>query len=76
MKTHVAIIFVIIGLGIVARILLGCSPAELPEVAAASGYEAQQMACVDQYATKVDIDACRAKVKAAWATDAGKDSAK
>lgn len=41
------------------------------QMAAATGYEAQQMRCVEQYATKVDIDRCRAKVRAAWMVDAG-----
>lgn len=51
-----------------------CSPSDLPYAAAAAGYESQQLACVDQYATRADIDKCRDKVKAAWATDAGKDA--
>ncbi len=52
----------------------GCSPAEMKRDAAASGYEAQQMRCVEQYAHKADIDRCRMKVKLAWATvDAGSD---
>lgn len=44
------------------------------EVAAAAGYEAQQMRCVEQYAKRADIDRCRAKVKLAWLTDAGTDA--
>jgi outer membrane murein-binding lipoprotein Lpp len=53
-----------------ARVLAGCF--ETPkEIGAASAYEAQQLRCVDQYATKVDIDACRAKVRAAWDTTDG-----
>ncbi len=51
---------------------IACTPADrVPE--AAAGYEAQQMACVDRYATRGEIDRCRAKVKAEWATvpDAG-----
>jgi len=41
------------------------------QIEAAGGYEAQQMRCVDHYANRVDIDRCRDRVKAAWATDAG-----
>lgn len=48
---------------------------EAKEVLAAGGYEAQQMRCVEQYATKADIDRCRAKVKLAWLVDAGSDAA-
>lgn len=59
------------GLGIVGA-LHGCGQPVTPELAAA-GYEAQQMRCVEQYAKKADIDACRMKIKAAWAFDAGGD---
>jgi hypothetical protein len=53
--------------------VLACFPAD-SKVEAAAGYAAQQLACVDTYADKHNIDACRAKVRAAWAvTDAGKD---
>lgn len=41
------------------------------QIAAATGYEAQQLRCVEQYATKADIDRCRAKVRLAWMVDAG-----
>ncbi len=34
-------------------------------------YLSQQLSCVDQAASKADADACRAKVKAAWAHDGG-----
>jgi len=54
--------------------LAGCFP-EAKELAAATGYEAQQMRCVEQYADKANIDRCRDRVKAAWATDGGKDGA-
>lgn len=76
MKDHVAAVVLLVGVIIAVRLLVGCSPSELPEAAAAAGYEAQQMACVDQYADKAAIDACRDRVKAAWAADAGKDGAK
>ncbi len=50
-----------------------CFPAD-KTIEAAGGYEAQQLACVDRYATRPEIDACRNKVKAAWAAgDAGGD---
>lgn len=54
----------------------GCTPGLIPKEEAAAGYEAQQMACVDKYAIRGDIDRCRARVKAAWATvpDAGVDA--
>ncbi len=65
----------LIGLAIaLGRLFAGCFPAD-KEVAAASGYEAQQLRCVDQYADRASIDKCRNRVKAAWATDAGKDGA-
>lgn len=50
----------------------GCFPVD-KQLAAASGFEAQQLACVDRYDDRASIDACRAKVRAAWVTDAGKD---
>lgn len=31
----------------------------------------QQVACIDKYETKADIDRCRRRVQAAWAGDAG-----
>ncbi len=74
--------FVAIGLALIgALFVIGkCTAcAELTpsqkSTAAAALYEEQQRACVDQYADTAHIDACRAKVKAAWATDAGKDGA-
>ena len=39
------------------------------QLAAAAGYEAQQMRCVEQYATRAEIDKCRDKVKLAWTID-------
>jgi hypothetical protein len=58
-----------VGLGLlVVRILAGCFEKPAQE-AAALGYEAQQMRCVEQYATRADIDRCRAKVKLAWTID-------
>ncbi len=57
--------------------LFGCNPPTAAEktVGAAALYEEQQRACVQQYADTAHIDACRDKVKKAWATDAGKDGA-
>ena len=48
----------------------GCTPAAGPAEAGA-GYAAQQLACVDEYRDRHNIDACRAKVRAAWGIDAG-----
>ena len=46
----------------------GCfeHPAQL---AAAAGYEAQQMRCIEQYADRASIDRCRDRVKLAWTID-------
>ena len=49
---------------------LGCAAALGPEAAGAS-YASQQLACVDTYADRHNIDACRAKVRAEWGIDAG-----
>lgn len=46
----------------------GCLPVD-KQLEAASGYEAQQMACVERYADRASIDRCRSRVKAAWALD-------
>ena len=54
----------------VARLTLGCTPAAGPAEAGA-GFAAQQLACVDTFADRHNIDACRAKVRAAWGIDAG-----
>lgn len=51
---------------------VGCAAAD-PKVEAAAGFAAQQLACVDNNADKPAIDACRAKVRAEWAVDAGGD---
>jgi hypothetical protein len=61
----------------VCMFVVACTPPTTAEkrAEAAAAYEAQQMACVDQYADTAHIDACRDKVKKAWATDAGKDGA-
>lgn len=45
-------------------------------VEAAALYEEQQRLCVEQYADTAHIDACRDKVKKAWATDAGTEAGK
>ena len=70
----VAILLVLFGLIISLGVChIGCVPATAAEKreAAAVAYEAEQMACVDQYADTAHIDACRDKVKARWAKDAG-----
>jgi hypothetical protein len=41
------------------------------QIAAAAGYEAQQMRCIEQYNDKESIDKCRERVKKAWSTDSG-----
>ena len=50
-----------------------CFPVD-QQVEAADGYKAQQAACIAQYADKASIDACRARVEAAWAPDASPDA--
>lgn len=55
-------------MAVILILTVRCTPAELAQDAAASSYEAQQMRCVEQYAKKADIDACRVKVKLAWST--------
>ncbi len=61
-------------LGVVVAVVAHCvgcfeQPAQL---AAAAGYEAQQMRCVEQYADRASIDRCRDRVKKAWTvSDAG-----
>ncbi len=60
----------LVALSVVAH-CTGCfeQPAQL---AAAAGYEAQQMRCVEQYADRASIDRCRDRVKKAWTvSDAG-----
>lgn len=70
----IAVIVLLTGLAIAcARLSVGCSPALGPAEAGA-GYAAQQLACVDTYADRHNIDACRAKVRAAWGIDAGKEA--
>ncbi|MBA2683257.1 MAG: hypothetical protein H0U66_02025 [Gemmatimonadaceae bacterium] len=69
----IAVAILLTGLVIVcARLVAGCVPAD-PKAEAATGYAAMQLACVDTYADKHNIDACRAKVRAEWAVDAGGD---
>src|SRR5882724_10389101 len=70
-ETIAAGLMLLVGLLIIAH-CAGCFPVD-KQIEAAGGYEAQQMRCVDHYANRVDIDRCRDRVKAAWATDAGKD---
>lgn len=69
----IAVIVLLTGLALVcARITVGCMPAAGPE-AAGAGYATQQLACVDEYHDRHNIDACRAKVRAAWGIDAGQE---
>lgn len=53
-----AAIFAVVGF------LAGCAAAKAEEAEAT--YLGQQLRCVDQYATRPDIDSCRRKVRAAW----------
>lgn len=64
-------------IAIITLALAACAAPTTAEktVSAAALYEEQQRACVSQYSDTASIDACRAKVRAAWATDAGKDGA-
>lgn len=57
----------------IAYALIGCGASMTPSESAGAGYAAQHMACVDTYADKHNIDACRAKVRAAWGVEAGTD---
>ena len=43
------------------------------EIAAPAAYLAEQLACVDQSVTRDEATACRNRVKARWAADAGAD---
>jgi hypothetical protein len=69
-----AVLVGLVFLAVLAVLVGGCTPAETKAVEADLGYSAQQAACVDRNATREAIDACRAKVRAAWAKDAGKDA--
>jgi hypothetical protein len=57
--------------GILALAACGAAPPTPKVIVADSAYEAQQLACVDEGTTREAIDTCRARVKAAWATDGG-----
>lgn len=49
-----------------------CVGAVARRLEAAASYEAQQLACVDRNPDRASIDACRARVRAAWSpSDAG-----
>lgn len=72
-ETVVALLALVFVYGLIAH-CTGCIDAYKPEIAAA-GYQAQQMRCVEQYADKEHIDACRERVRTAWASrDAGSDA--
>lgn len=77
MKTRYAFTFAALLVAAYAALTYctACFPAD-QKVEAAGAYEAQQLACLSQYADKPSIDKCRNDVKAAWAADAGKDAAK
>lgn len=59
-------------LAAVVAVPLACGPAVLAPVSEAA-YLAQQLRCVDESTTRVQADACRARIKATWAYDAGAD---
>jgi hypothetical protein len=74
LRQTLAVSLFLFGVALLVGHCIACTPAELAQDAAASGYEAQQMRCVEQYARKVDIDICRMRVKLEWSTvDAGGD---
>jgi len=50
--------------------IAGCFPVD-KGVEADVGYKLQQGACIDRNNTRAAIDACRDRVKAAWAADSG-----
>jgi hypothetical protein len=57
----------LVGIGTIAALLLGgCALFEDKALQAETSYRAQQLKCVDQYETKSEIDACRAKVREEW----------
>ncbi len=73
LRQTIATALAVFALAFIVGHCVGCfeQPAQL---AAAAGYEAQQMRCVEQYADRASIDRCRDRVKKAWAvTDAGAD---
>lgn len=59
-------------IAMLASKLLACTP-EAKQAEAATGFLAQQMRCIEQYADREHIDVCRERVRATWAFDAGKD---
>lgn len=57
--------------------LVACGATSSSQKIEVSAYEAEQMLCVDQAATKADSQACRAAVKAKYAkmwADAGTEA--
>jgi hypothetical protein len=70
MNIRTIIMLSAIGVGF-ARCLAGCLTDEMHKDVAGGLFAAQQNACVDKYADRASIDACRARVRAAWAVDAG-----
>lgn len=65
----VACLIVAVGL---AAFITGCSPIKS---AAEATYEAEQLACVHDNATKASADACIRTVRARWAADSAPDVA-
>ena len=63
-------------LGFIAMSECACMPASqgARETAAESTYLAEHLRCVDQFATRAEIDTCREGVRRRWAVkDAGGD---
>ena len=57
---------------LLAVIMTACSSPQAKAREAAATYAADQLACVDNAMSRVDADACRAKVRAEWSKDGGK----
>ncbi len=51
--------------------IINCHPADALPVTAEAAYLTEQLRCVDKATTLTESRACRAKVQAAWTTDAG-----
>ena len=68
MKTRITI-------ALAAFTLVACLTDQMTKDVAGVTYAAQQQACIDKYADRASIDACRDRVKREWATaDAGADA--
>lgn len=70
--SHIALIGAGIAAVGIAAYVTGCNPIKS---AAEADYEAEQLACVHDNATRAAADTCRAAVKARWAADSAPDVA-